>query len=300
MKVHVRRLSCLIAIGTLAVLAVAVVPASATSGPRVCSGTFASPGVLAGTYWSNVVVRGACAVNGGPARIQGDLIVSRNSALIAAFGMNDIKGSGTSSLKVTGSVRVGRDAVAILGCEPEAFACFDDPHPNHPTLSSSDSILRNLSVMDALGAIVHNSTIKGWVKESGGGGGVTCTPTPGSAFEAFGSPDYSDFEDNTVGRSLLVTDVQSCWFGALRNLVRGNAVVSRNVTADPDAMEITTNVVRGNLSCYRNNPAVQFGDSGGKPNVVYGWAAGQCGFRVRKPDPAPNGPLTHISVHPRP
>ena len=298
MRACVRRLACLVAAGALAAMMLAVVPAEASSaGPRVCSGTLASPGLLAGTYWSDVVIRGACVVNGGRAVIHGDLIVSRGSALVAAFGRNDVKGTGASSLKVTGDVRLRRRTVAILGCEPEAFPCLDDPHPKHPTISSSDRILGNLSVIDALGVIVHNSTIRGRVKQSGGGGGVTCTPTPGSAFAAFGSPDYSDYEDNTMGGGLRVTDLRSCWLGALRNAVHGSARISRNSMADPDAMEIVTNTVRGNLSCYRNSPAVQFGDSFGAPNIVHGWAAGQCGFKVRKPDPAPNGPLRHISVH---
>ena len=275
----------------------AAVPAGASSDPNVCSGTFASPGVLSGTHWSDVVVRGACTVNGGHAVVHGDLIVSRGSALIAAFGMNDRTGSGTSSLKVTGSVRVGRDAVAILGCEPEAFSCIDDPHQNHPTLSSSDTILRNLNAMDALGLIVHNSTIDGFAKEIGGGGGETCTPPSGSLFEAFGSPAYSDFEDNWIGRSLMVKGVTSCWFGALRNDVQRDMTISRNSMLDPDAMEVLTNVVHGSMSCYRNSPTIHFGDSMGEPNVVYGSAEGQCGFRVRRPDPAPDGPLRHISVH---
>jgi hypothetical protein len=285
--------------GALAAMLLSAVPAGASpTDPRVCSGTLASPGVLSGTHWSNVVIRGACAVNGGNAIIHGDLIVSPGSALVAAFANNDVKGSGTSSLKVTGTLRVGRHAVAILGCEPEAFTCLDDPHQHHPTLASSDTILGNLSVVDALGVIVHNSTIRGWAKETGGGGGLTCNPTKGSAFEAFGSPDYSDFEDNSIGRSLMVTDLRSCWFGALRNDVWRSAHISRNSMADPDAMEIATNTVHGNFSCYANSPAVQFGDSSGEPNVVYGWAAGQCSFRVRRPDPAPHGPLRHISVHP--
>jgi hypothetical protein len=299
MGANVRRLSCVIAAGALAAMLVAAVPAGASQAdPGICKGTFASPGVLSGTHWSDVVIRGACVVNGGRTVIHGDLIVSPGSALVAAFANNDVTGTGASSLKVTGTVHVDRRAVAILGCEPGPFTCLDDPHKHHPTLASSDTILGNLSVIDALGVIVHNSSIRGWVKEAGGGGGLTCNPTKGSAFEAFGSPDYSDFEDNSIGRSLMITDVRSCWLGALRNDVWRSVHISRNSMADPDAMEIATNTVHGDMSCYANSPAVQFGDSFGMPNVVYGWAAGQCSFRVRRPDPAPNGPLGHISVHP--
>ena len=123
-------------------------------------------------------------------------------------------------------------------------------------------------------------------------------PDPGSPFEAFGSPDYSTYEDNWIGRNLMVTGVESCWFGTFRNEIGRSMVISRISTADPDAMEIATNTVHGELSCYRNSPAAQFGDSFGEPNIVYGSAEGQCSFKVRRPDPAPDGPLRHISVRP--
>jgi len=295
MRGSIRHWSSLVAAGAIAAVVLAIVPAAVSSaGPRVCSGTFSSPGVLAGTYWTNVVVRGVCAVNGGPAVVHGDVTVTGGSALVAAFGANDVAGSGTSSLSVTGDVYLSRNAAAVLGCEPEAFPCLDDP-----TLTSSDTIGNNLIVTNALGVIVHASTIKGWVNETGGGGGVTCTPTPGSAFAAFQSPDYSDYEDNTVGHGIEVSHVRSCWFGALRNTVGQAATFSRNAMADPDAMEIATNTFHGNLACSQNSPNVQFGDSDGSPNVVYKHATGQCGFKVLQPDPAPNGPMRHISVHPK-
>jgi len=41
--------------------------------------------------------------------------------------------------------------------------------------------------------------------------------------------------------------------------------------------------------------AVQFGDSGGSPNVVRRRALGECGFDVRIPN-GDGGPLTPVSV----
>jgi Protein of unknown function (DUF3224) len=63
-------------------------------------------------------------------------------------------------------------------------------------------------------------------------------------------------------------------------------------------MEVTTNVIGGNLTCLSNLPAVQFGDSGGSPNVVAGRAIGECGFAVTLPKTPPEGaPGPTVSTH---
>jgi hypothetical protein len=66
-------------------------------------------------------------------------------------------------------------------------------------------------------------------------------------------------------------------------------------------MEIDNNLVSGNMACFNNVPAVQFGDSGAAPNIVAGWASGECGFGVVLTTPAPEamegpGIQEHISV----
>lgn len=263
---------------------------------HTCAGTLAAPGVLAGNYWSTTVIKGSCVVNGGAAIIHGDLIVTPGSNLVAAFANNDVAGTGTSSLKVTGDIRVATGATAVLGCEPGFFTCVDDPNQNTPTLSSADTIRGDIAARGALGLLLHNSSVGGGIALRGGGGGVSCTPTPGSAFAAFGSPDYSDLEDNTIRGDLTVKGLQSCWFGALRDKIRGDGWISHNTMADPDAMEVATNTIRGDLACDANTPAIQYGDSAGSPNVVGGWASGQCGFNVLIPNPEPSGPLTPISI----
>lgn len=62
--------------------------------PSTCTGTFKTPGVLAGKYKGGVVVTGVCAVNGGAAVVQGDLILAPGSALNATFALNDVAGTG--------------------------------------------------------------------------------------------------------------------------------------------------------------------------------------------------------------
>jgi hypothetical protein len=267
--------------------------ASAAESVYTCSGTLKAPGVLTGTH-GNVNVKGVCAVNAGAAIVNGNLVIYKGAALVAAFGRNDRTNSGTSSLTVTHTVSVLQGGAAIIGCEPQAFPCIDDPNPKHPTLSSAETIKESLLAQGVLGVIVHNTHIGVDVIQSEGGGGYTCKPS--GIFAAFQSPVYSDFEDNTVGRNMTIQAVTSCWLGALRNNIGGSFVALSNRMNDPDAMELLSNTIHANILCSGNQPAPQYGDSHSSPNVVSGSASGQCGFNVRKPDPAPHGPLTPISV----
>jgi hypothetical protein len=304
--VRIRRLSSILVAAILAVTSLGLLGAGAASaapaghgaGTWVCSGTPKSPGVLAGSH-SSVVVIGTCVVNAGPASVQGNLVVTRDSTLLAAFARNDTTHHGKSRLAVGGNLVVRAGGTLLLGCEAAHFACLDDPHQKHPTLSSASAVGGNLIGTGALGIVVHNSAIGGSVLQNGGGPGLTCTPT--GVFAQFKSPVYSDYEDNWIGGSLAVAGLRSCWLGSLRNHVHGSVLMLGNRLADPDAMEVVSNVVRGNMACFRNHPAVQFGDSRGVSNVVGHFAFGQCGFRVLKPNPAPTkttpaGPLEHISI----
>jgi len=286
--------------GTLGLLgagAASAAPAGGGSGgPYICSGTPKSPGVLAGRHFS-VVVRGACVVSSGPAWVRGNVVVTPGSVLLAAFALNDTTHRGSSSLHVGGNVVVGYGATLIMGCSAAHFACIDDPNQKHPTLNSSSSVGGSLLAQGALGVVVHSSFIGGNVLQRGGGGGLTCTPA--GVFKQFKSPVYSDYEDNFVGGSIAIAGLRSCWLGALRNHVRHSFAAVGNKLADPDANELVSNFIRGSIACFANRPAVQFGDSHGVPNLVGRFAAGQCGFRVLKPNPAPHGPLTPISVRAR-
>lgn len=104
----------------------------------------------------------------------------------------------------------------------------------------------------------------------GGGGGVQC----GS--QLFGGPYFTTFEDNAIGGGITVRLMKSCWFGLFRNQVGGSVSVNNNTFADPDADEIQTNVIAGNLSCFGNSPPPQRGDSQGNNNIVAGTVSGQC------------------------
>ncbi len=186
---------------------------------------------------------------------------------------------------MTGNITAGAGSTVILGCEGAHFACIDDPNQTNPTLSASESVGGSILATGALGILVHNSTIGGDIIETGGGGGVNCTPS--GVFATFMSPVYSDYEDISVGGNLSVTGLGTCWTGALRDKVGGSITYSNNVMADPDANEVLTNTVAGNVICQGNSPANQFGDSAGSTNVVTGFAVGQCSFSTLQPNPAP-------------
>jgi hypothetical protein len=262
--------------------------------PATCTGTLDAPGVLSGTYFSNVVVNGACAVNAGPAVIKGDLFITPGSTVASVFALDAQSPTSTgSSLTVAGDVFVQHDGALILGCEPEAFPCVDDPSG---TLSSHGRIGGDLIATGALGVVMHATTVYGDVRQGGGGGGLSCDPPFPGVFGLFGGPAYSDYEDNSIGGSLGVVGLQTCWFGALRDKVHGDAYVVKNSLGDPDAMEVVSNDVSGDVACFGNSPHVQFGDSGGTPNQVGGFAFGECGFHALAPNPAPDGPLAPISI----
>lgn len=272
----------------LAVAAASVASAmpAATASPRArtvvaarCSGTFASPGLIQGTYHGTVDISGVCAQNGAPTTINGDLVLLPGSALNATFAFNDKAHNGSrTSLTVTGNVFVESGAALFLGCEAIHAPCSDSS-----TLAGQDTVLGSIASQSALGDVVHHSFVKGNVTQSNGGGGVNCNPT--GVFADIQSPAYSTWEDVSIGGSFSLTGLQSCWFGVLRDTVHGNMSVAHNVLADPDANETFDNIVHGNLYCASNNPPVHYGDSGSSPNVVYGKAFQECAFDFSSPNP---------------
>jgi hypothetical protein len=273
-----------------------VAGAQGTPGPVTCaSGSGGAPGVLAGGTYSAVTVTGVCAVNAGQVIVTGNVTVQSGAALIAAFANNDSTGgTGTSGITVQGNISVGSGATLLLGCEATHFACIDDPNQNAPTLNSSMTVQGSLLATGDLGVVVHVSTIGGDVVESNGGGGNTCVPS--GIFAQFHSPVYSDYEDNTIAGNLRVTGLTSCWIGAIRNTIGGSATFANTTFADPDANENLANTIGGNLLCTGNSPAIQYGDSGSSPNIVGGFATGQCAFAVTQPSPPPSGPMMPIAT----
>lgn len=279
------------------VVPLALTPALSSAAPvYTCSGTLGNPGVLAGDYYGDVEVSGVCAVDAGQATVHGSLIVARGGALLAAFGLNHRTGQGGSALTVTGNLRVRTGGTALVGCLPTSFPCIDDPNPNDPTLSSADRVGRNIIVRDALGVVVHDTTIGGDVSQIGGGGGFTCVPE--GIFAAFGSPVYSTYEDSTVGGSLSMIGLHSCWAGTARVNIAGNATYLGIKLADRDGIEIVSNHIDGNLTCRDNSMVWDSGEipqNGAlfprrpQPNSVEGTRSGQCVYSSPTTEGGPLG-----------
>jgi len=264
-----RLLGCVVAAVT-AVGFVGVAASAAAANP-ISSFTCAGGSIPAGTY-SSLVINGACVVDSGNVSVTNNVAVLNGKELIAAFGSAD---GSTSKLIVGGNVAVGANAVLVLGCEPGAFKCLNDPDTNENdpgTFAAADSIGGSVSATNALAVLVHNSTIRQNLALIGGGGGVNCN----SQAALQGSPAYATFEDTHIGGNLSIVGWRSCWLGTFRTHVVGNVTFNNNMTADPDGNELADNTITGNFSCSGNSPTPWFGDSQGGPNHVVGNVSGQC------------------------
>jgi hypothetical protein len=257
-------------------------------------GSYNCPGgnIPPGTYKS-MTISGVCFMNDGNVVVKGNLTIKPGALLD-----NGTPGDPTSSpivaaqLYVGGNVTVGKGGVAVLGCSPNS-ACSGPPDgvTSGPGISSAE-IRGNFTANQPLGVVIHSSSIGGNFTVIGGGGTMSCDPADapppwsadtGSAIA--GNPVYTDVEDASIGGNYTIAGLSSCWLGSLRNQIRGNATFIGNKMGDPDATEIGNNLVWGNLTCFTNDPAPQFGD-GASSDLVGGRARGQCGFDVVLPNPS--------------
>jgi hypothetical protein len=302
------------AAGLLGLVIAPVVAASAASatpaggaGAYTCTGGNVPPG-----SYRSILITGVCYMRAGTVVVHGNLAVAPGALLDAGANPGDPPSSPvvTATVRVAGNVFVGNGAVLVLGCSPNLL----DICARGLTF---DSIGGNLTAIGALAVVVHGTSIGGNVSQVGGGGGAAggaasggCfntakypIPAPWSEDAALATmvPQYTDFEDNSIGGNFTVIGVQTCWMGALRVLVRGSLTWAGNVTSDPDGNEVDNNLMGGNLTCLNNDPAIQFGDSGAAPNLVGGFGIGECGFGVVLTNPPPEagegpGIPEHIAV----
>jgi len=317
------RLIARLALGATAALIALTIPpvlmaSAASAAPTGGGGAYNCTGgnIAPGTYRS-IIVTGVCYMPAGTIRVQGNLTVAPGALLDAVTPGDPPKTPVVpATVRIGGNVFVGKGAVLVLGCSPN-ISCSSPPG------ISFDRVGGNLTAIGSLAVVIHSATIGGNVTIVGGGGGAAGGANSGGCFNTAkfpipapwskdaalsnpktGSPQYTDLEDSFVGGNLTIVGVQTCWLGSLRNQVRGSLTYAGNATSDPDGMEILNNLMGGNITCLKNDPAVQFGDSMAAPNLVGGWASGQCGFNVVKPNPAASpgpppvsaGPLEHVSV----
>src|SRR5262249_34122237 len=185
---------------------------------------------------------------------------------VAEFGNNRVEKFGTKTLRCRGKLRSGtyrqikvpagstcngqNATVTVLSnvrVNPGAtFILGDENHHGGGTIDGG------VRAVDAASLQLHFATVRGSVTVSGG------------------ARFFSTVEDNVIRGHASIKGYEGTWLGFIRNRVRGSVHLSDNVLSDPDANEYVTNVIGGDLVCHRNDPAPQFGDSGGSPNVVAG------------------------------
>jgi hypothetical protein len=125
-------------------------------------------------------------------------------------------------------------------------------------------------------------------------------------FAVIKSPVFSDYEDDSIGGSITISGLSSCWLGVLRDKITKNFSLTNNAMADPDAMEIGTNTINGNLACSGNTNAVpasaavwdsheanpnngSFYPRIAEPNTVKGTRSGQCNMSTPLTMGGPSG-----------
>ena len=216
-------------------------------GPTTCKG-----GKIRSGSYASLRITGVCTLgNRAYTVVRGNLVVGSHGILNAITH---------GRLVVWRNLNVLPGGAVGLGCSPNV-GCDVTTH---------DHIQGNVIANGALAMIFHSNRIDGRIEQTGGGGGVNCNPV------LFGGPAYSTYEDNRVGGNLTVSGLHSCWFGLFRNTVGGTVRDSYNTFADPDANEVQTNTIAGDLICRGNNPPPQQGDSQGLLNTVGGMKVGQC------------------------
>ncbi|MDA8309515.1 MAG: hypothetical protein M0Z46_02705 [Actinomycetota bacterium] len=274
MQRHWIRFGAAACLGALALVA-GPASAGASAHPAPRSYTCTSGTVPSGDY-ASIVVKGLCF---GPAAggvlVDGPVTVEPGASLIANYP-SPKKGApeGDANWRIAGALIVDKGATLALGCEPH-FGCKK---------ATSDTVGGGLRAFGALGVIVHATSINGSVTVSGGGGGLSCRPS--GVFTMLGEPVYSDFEDDTVKGDLTVSALSSCWLGLARDAVDGSVTLTGDELADPDAIEVLSNAIQGDLGCSGNSRVWDSTEAKqgqktpypriSEPNVVLGTRSGQC------------------------
>src|SRR2546421_2104178 len=160
----------LVSFGALAAAMLVTAGAASAAAPYTCSGSLDNPGVLSGSYSTNVFVSGAC-FTGGPTTVTGTVFLQSGSVLIA------------DDFTVTGNLHLKSGATLVGGPLEEGG---DESGPPPPP---SFHVGGNLIATQPLGVVLHGSDIAGNVVETGGGGGVNCDP--GGGFTPFEAPVFS-------------------------------------------------------------------------------------------------------------
>src|SRR5438093_3326098 len=127
----------LVSLGALAAAMLMTAGAASAAAPYTCSGSFDNPGVLSGTYSTNVFVRGACSTV-GPTTVRGNVFLQSGSVLIA------------DDFTVTGNLHLKSGATLVGG----PLEGGDESGPPPPP---SFHVGGNLIATQPLGVVLHGS-----------------------------------------------------------------------------------------------------------------------------------------------
>jgi hypothetical protein len=243
---------CLLVLGVAVGGLVATASASASSIPHFGAHNCHGGTIKTGVY-DSLRVSGECLVpTGATVHVNGEVFVASGATLNAVT---------QSTFNVGGDLIARKHSIVGLGCNDEV-GCAS---------STDDHIGGSLRAWRAAAVVIEQETVGGDVVIRRGGGSMDCSSTA-----LLGGPFFATIHDSAVGGNVVVRKVHSCWFGLIRTTVGGNVKVVENRFGDPDALEIVTNTIGGNLSCFDNIPQAQVGDSGGAPNIVGGEKRGEC------------------------
>jgi hypothetical protein len=232
---------------------------AATPATTTCGGTFDNPGILASGTYDSVVVTGFCLVPpSSTIVIRSGLTVAPNGFLVASAAFDGVC---DRSITIGDGVSVGKDASLFLG-DGEGSGCVPNTH----------TVVNGGIIADQpFSLVVHGVAVNGGIVSQGGGAPVCDEVT-------FNPCSFSALEDNRVSGGVSVSGYGGFWFGMARNQVSGGVSLHNNALADPDAMEILANTIKGGLFCAGNSPVpTNVADSlFFEPNTVIGLEKGQC------------------------
>ena len=211
---------------------------------------------ISGSYRNLTITGNRYVASGTTLTVSHNLTIARGACL-DAFTLGTVT--------VGNNIRVAKGAILALGCTPGSLG----PPFNQPPCfgqTTDDTVGRNLVADHPYTMYLDGDTIHGNLVSNGGGPGL--------------GPPFVNFpvKDNTVDGNLIMQGWHGGWAGVIRDTVGGNVIYSRNKSVlDPDANEVQTNTVSGNLICQGNSPSAQVNPAdGGMPNTVGGRKIGQC------------------------
>jgi hypothetical protein len=237
----------------------AAAPSSKVPIAYTCTGGDFGSGIYA-----SITIAGACAVTpNATVTVIGNVNVDSDAVFDAQ--------SAPSKITVGGDITAASGSLLGLGCQPNppkhttGHPCTVEKH-RHSTIV----VVGNVTTTDANTVLLNGITVGGNVTLLGGG-------------DQAGNP--WPLKNNWIGGDLVVSGATPEWFGAILNKVDGSVILTNITVAAGVTIDIASNTVGRNLTCWGLAPAVSGGFTG-EVNVVGGQALGQCANLMDQSSPS--------------